>query len=56
MIALKITPELTCDKICKEVQKILGGDNHQGDTFLVIDVKRVEQVIDDFLPRLTYEA
>ena len=55
MIYLKITPELTCDKVCNALKKLLDGSNHQGDTFLVINIKKVEQTNDDLIPKLTYE-
>lgn len=55
MICLKITPELTCDKVCNALKKLLDGGNHQGDTFLVITIKKVEQTNDELIPKLTYE-
>ena len=56
MICLKITPELTCDKVCDALKKLLDGSNHQGDTFLVITIKKVEQTNDDLIPKLAYKA
>jgi hypothetical protein len=56
MICFKINPELTCEKVCNALKKILDGGDHQGDTFLVITIKRVEQTNDDLIPKLTYEG
>jgi hypothetical protein len=56
MICFKINPELTCEKICNALKKLLDGGNHQGDTFLVITIKTVEQTTDDLIPKLTYEV
>ena len=55
MICFKINPELTCEKVCNALEKILDGGDHQGDTFLVITIKKVEQTNDDLIPKLTYE-
>jgi hypothetical protein len=56
MICFKINPELTCEKVCNALKKLLDGGNHQGDTFLVITIKKVEQTNDDLIPKLTYEV
>jgi len=56
MICFKINPELTCEKVCNALKKLLDGGNHQGDTFLVITIKRVEQTNDDLIPKLTHEV
>jgi hypothetical protein len=56
MICFKINPELTCEKVCNALKKILDGGDHQGDTFLVITIKKVEQTNDDLIPKLTYEG
>ena len=56
MICFKINPELTCEKVCNALKKILDGVDHQGDTFLVITIKKVEQTNDDLIPKLTYEG
>lgn len=53
MISFKITQELTCEKICKAVQKILSEGNHLDD-ILVIDIKQVSSVTDEMIPKLTY--
>jgi hypothetical protein len=56
MICFKINPELTCEKVCNALKKILDGGNHHGDTFLVITIKKVEQTNDDLIPKLTCEG
>jgi hypothetical protein len=56
MICFKINPELTCEKVCNALKKLLDGGNHQGDTFLVITIKKVEQTNDDLIPKLTCEG
>ncbi len=56
MICFKINPELTCEKVCNALKKILDGGDHQGDTFLVITIKKVEQTNDDLIPKLIYEG
>jgi hypothetical protein len=56
MICFKINPELTCEKVCNALKKMLDGGNHQGDTFLVITIKKVEQTNDDLIPKLTCEV
>ena len=56
MICFKINPELTCEKVCNALKKILDGGNHHGDTFLVITIKKVEQTNDDLIPKLTHEV
>lgn len=56
MICFKINPELTCEKVCNALKKLLDGGNHREDTFLVITIKKVEQTTDDLIPKLTYEG
>jgi hypothetical protein len=56
MICFKINPELTCEKVCNALKKLLDGGNHQGDTFLVITIKNVEQTTDDLIPKLIHEV
>jgi ubiquitin-protein ligase len=54
MIALKINPELTCDKVCHAIQKLLKSGNHNDD-ILVIEIKQIINTTDEMIPKLTHE-
>ena len=54
MIAFKINQELTCDKICHAIQKLLQSGNHDED-ILVIEIKHIIHTTNEMIPKLTHE-
>lgn len=55
MITLKINQELTCEKICQSIQKLLQKNNHT-DSILVIEIRHITSTTDEIIPKLTYKA
>lgn len=54
IIAFRINTELTCEKVCIAIQKLLNN-NDSVDKILTIEVKEVSQTTNEFIPKLTYK-
>lgn len=56
MIFLKITPELTCDKICHMINKLIAENTESHNKILIIDLKSISYDDDNLIPKLEFKA
>lgn len=54
MIAFKINQELTCEKICRAIEKLLKNGDHT-DKVLVININPIVHTSNEMILKLTYE-
>lgn len=54
MIAFKIDQGLTCEKVCKAIEKLIKNCDHTN-KLLVININSITQVSDEMIPKLTHE-
>lgn len=54
MIYFKINQELTCDKICKQIQNYLSKTKVDDNSLLIIEIKNISQDDNNLIPKLPH--